>query len=427
LADNEGIGSAHTRDGGVVKVLVVDDDPAMRRLVVRLTSRHPGVTIREAEHGVEALALVEAERPDLIFTDVTMPYLDGLGLLEALRGSTAGRDIPVVAVSAISDRALVLRMVDLGIEDYLLKPLDPALAGERFDAIVSRIAAREVPDGRLAPPRATALLVDREPGYGDIVRAAVGDRFEVVDHLPASAALAWAITNHPALLLLGQGLPMPSEQVLARTARAAWECQVVLLSDHPGVDAPDDYHAVVARSHVPRKLAQALEGVIAALHSDGNVLTDQLRHAIREELAHACRQSLGILTGQESTEAAAMPMPEGVSQHQVPLTRQGSTEVLLLGVAATADDLAALQAAVEGEGHAPLLGAMATTATARVVNALKRKGWAFMAGAAEVVTEPHPDEPLAAVVLETEGGQRLHLALTLIAATPSTHETAASA
>jgi CheY-like chemotaxis protein len=416
LADNHAIGSAHSRDGGVVKVLVVDDDPAMRRLVVRLTSRHPGVTIREAEHGVEALALVEAERPDLIFTDVTMPYLDGLGLLEALRGSTGGRDIPVVAISAISDRALVLRMVDLGIEDYLLKPLDPALAGDRFDAIVGRIAAREAPSERPAPTRAVALLVDREPGYGDVVRAAVGDRFEVVDHLAASAALAWAVTNHPSLVLLGQGLAMPSEQVLARTARASWECQVVLLSDQIMADTPEEFHAVVARSHVPRKLAQGLELVIAALQGDGNVLADLLRHAVRDELSHACRQSLGILTGQESTEAATVPMPDSVVAIQVQLSRQGTTERLRLGVAAAPDDLAALQAAVEGDK--PLLEALATTAAARVVHALVRQGWGFTAGEPAAVTEASTDEPIARVTLQTEGGQSLHLTLTLVAATP---------
>ena len=134
-----------------MKVLVVDDDPTMRRLVVRLASRHPQVEITEADNGVAALAAVEAERPDLVITDVTMPYLDGLGLLEALRGSAAYRELPVVAVSAISDKALVLRMVDLGIEDYLLKPLDPATAGQRFDELLGRVEAR-----RAAPTSSAA-------------------------------------------------------------------------------------------------------------------------------------------------------------------------------------------------------------------------------------------------------------------------------
>jgi hypothetical protein len=209
---------------------------------------------------------------------------------------------------------------------------------------------------------------------------------------------------------------MPSEQVLARTARASWECQVVLLADQPGGDIPEDFHAVVARSHVPRKLAQGLEGVIAALQGDGHALADQLRHPIREELAHAGRQSLGILTGQESTVAAATPQPEGASAVQVELTRTGVPERLLLGVAAAPADLAILQEAVDGE--ASLLSAMAATAAARVVHALARNGWAFEAGEAVVVTEASATEPIAAVVLVTEGGQQLHLTLAHIAAIP---------
>jgi hypothetical protein len=101
---------------------------------------------------------------------------------------------------------------------------------------------------------------------------------------------------------------------------------------------------------------------------------------------------------------------------QVELTRTGVPERLLLGVAAAPADLAILQEAVDGE--ASLLSAMAATAAARVVHALARNGWAFEAGEAVVVTEASATEPIAAVVLVTEGGQQLHLTLAHIAAIP---------
>ncbi len=397
-----------------MKVLVVDDDPIMRRLVVRLASRHPDVVIREAENGVDALAQIEAERPDLVFTDVTMPYLDGLGLLEALRASTACHDLPVVAVSAISDKSLVLRMVDLGIEGYLLKPLDPASAAARFDDILTRIAARDAIGTRPTPARVTALLVDREPGYGEVVRAAIGDRFEVVDHLPAAAAFAWAVIHRPTLLLLGEGLPMPTEHVLARTARASWECKAILLAEQPSSESVEDFDAVVARTHVPRKLAQALEATIASLTDDGGALTGALQETVRTDLAVAGRQSLGILTGQESTEVVVDAVPAGLVAVQVRLTREGARDAVVLRLSASAADLAALPQPQSEAAADALLLALGTSAAARVVHALTRRGWPMSAEPPETWSGPELEGAIAHVALESEGGPRVYLALATV-------------
>jgi DNA-binding NarL/FixJ family response regulator len=397
-----------------VKVLVVDDDPIMRRLVVRLASRHPDVVIREAEHGVDALAQIESERPDLVFTDVTMPYLDGVGLLEALRASAACRDLPVVAVSAIADKSLVLRMIDLGIEGYLLKPLDPATAAARFDDIMSRIGAHRAADVRPTPTRPTALLVDREPGYGVVVRAALGDRFEVVDHLPAAAALAWAVTHHPALLLLGQGLPMPTEQVLARTARASWECKVILITDQSTTEHAEEFDATVTRSHVPRKLAQGIEPVFATSSEDGGAFEEALRGAGRSELLVAGQQSFGILTGQESTAVEGAAPSSELRGAQVRLTRAGAAQDVVLRLSASATDLAALQTATSEDTAEALLLALGAPTAARVVHALARGGWPLTAGAPEACATDTAEDPIVSVALESEGGQRVYLALAVL-------------
>jgi signal transduction histidine kinase/CheY-like chemotaxis protein len=82
-------------------ILVVDDDPAVLDLHTRLITRQAaGVRVRQARNGREALSLVASERPDLILLDLMMPELDGFGVLEALRGSEATRNIPVVVLTA---------------------------------------------------------------------------------------------------------------------------------------------------------------------------------------------------------------------------------------------------------------------------------------------------------------------------------------
>lgn len=405
-----------------MKVLVVDDDPTMRRLVVRLASRHPHVEVTEADNGVAALAAVEAHQPDLVITDVTMPYLDGLGLLEALRGSPAHRQLPVVAVSAISDKALVLRMVDLGIEDYLLKPLDPATAGQRFDELLARVAARQGAPDAAGASRGTLMLIDREPGYGAVVRAALGSRFTIVDDLPAAAAFAAAVATPPQLVLLGQGLAMPSETVIARTLRGAGATKVALLTDHAVTEGGDAFDAIVQRTHVPKKLLASLESLIAGLQDEGGQLAAQLG-AAGPELATACRQSLGILTGQESSVLDAGDGPAGdVVAVRVPLSRDGGGESVSLVLRMASADLATLAGMDPATAATPdaLLHAVAGPAAARVAHTLSQRGWTFTANEVELLREAAPaSEGDVRVLLRTEAGQLLEAILRVDASEPA--------
>lgn len=396
-----------------MKVLVVDDDPTMRRLVVRLATRHPEVQVTEADNGVAALAAVEAQRPDLVITDVTMPYLDGLGLLEALRASPEHRTLPVVAVSAISDKSLVLRMVDLGIEDYLLKPLDPASAGQRFDALLARVAAKLGNTDAAAASGGTVMVIDREPGYGAVVRAALGTHFEVIDTMSAATALAAAIAAPPQLVLLGQGLSMPSETVIATTLRDIGGTKIVLLTDHPMPDGGEAFDAVVQRTHVPRKLLASLEPLLAGLRDHGGQLAAQLE-AAGPELGIACRQSLGILTGQESTVLESGEGPAGeVVAVRVPLTRNRGGDSLSLVLRIAAADLAALAGTEPSadEGPEALLQSVATPAAARVAHTLAQRGWTFAARAAEPTAPDVSAEGKVRVLVRTEGGQLIEALL----------------
>jgi CheY-like chemotaxis protein len=79
-------------------VLVVDDDPAVRRLVVE-TLRAEGVELREAADGHAALKEIEDRRPDVLVLDLTLPELDGFAVLERLQADPALRTLPVVVLT----------------------------------------------------------------------------------------------------------------------------------------------------------------------------------------------------------------------------------------------------------------------------------------------------------------------------------------
>ncbi len=105
------------------KVLVVDDRQSNRELLEgRLADL--GYDVREAKDGVEALDAVAAEEPDLILLDIDMPRLDGIAVCERLKAHPIYRLIPIVILTASSDRDTKLRGLEAGADDYLSKPFD---------------------------------------------------------------------------------------------------------------------------------------------------------------------------------------------------------------------------------------------------------------------------------------------------------------
>jgi CheY-like chemotaxis protein len=108
-------------DSGWAHALVADDEPLIRRLIRRalVTAR---IDVSEARDGLHALSTVERERVDLVITDVRMPGLSGLGLLERLRATHAS--LPVVLISGSDEVASKELAEELGAFDFLRKPLD---------------------------------------------------------------------------------------------------------------------------------------------------------------------------------------------------------------------------------------------------------------------------------------------------------------
>jgi len=126
-------GAAVTRGRGSASILVVDDDRLNRTLLAR-TLAALGHDVVMAANGREALDLMRAREPDIVLLDVVMPELDGIGVLERMKGDPALRSVPVIMVSALEDFDSVVRCIELGAEDYLQKPFDPVLLRARVTA-----------------------------------------------------------------------------------------------------------------------------------------------------------------------------------------------------------------------------------------------------------------------------------------------------
>jgi CheY-like chemotaxis protein len=102
-------------------ILVVDDEPDLLALLVDQVSSL-GYDVVAARDGAEGLRLTLDRHPDVILTDVIMPYMDGLEMLERLRSRPETRGIPVIALTALTDRRTRSRLTALGVRSFLAKP-----------------------------------------------------------------------------------------------------------------------------------------------------------------------------------------------------------------------------------------------------------------------------------------------------------------
>ena len=107
------------------RVLVVDDDPIMHRVLQHYMERN-GYEMLNATNGREALELADRKRPQLIVLDVLMPEMNGLTALRQLKENERTRNIPVIIVTVSADRATYMESEVLGAAAFLLKPFRPA-------------------------------------------------------------------------------------------------------------------------------------------------------------------------------------------------------------------------------------------------------------------------------------------------------------
>jgi len=116
-------------------ILVVDDEPRMRRFV-RMNLELEGFLVSEAANGLEALDKVREELPALVVLDVAMPGMDGFETLEYIRQFS---DVPVIMLTVKGEEEDRIRGLDLGADDYVTKPFSPRELASRIRAVLRRV------------------------------------------------------------------------------------------------------------------------------------------------------------------------------------------------------------------------------------------------------------------------------------------------
>ncbi len=137
------------------KILVVEDEPAIRELIA-VNLRHAGFTPILAAESIEAMRIVNASAPDLILLDWMLPGQSGIEFARQLRANVTTRAIPIVLLTARADEGDRLLGFDVGADDYITKPFSPREMIARIRAVVRRVA----PKTDVAPFEIAGLKLD---------------------------------------------------------------------------------------------------------------------------------------------------------------------------------------------------------------------------------------------------------------------------
>ncbi|MCB2101954.1 MAG: adenylate/guanylate cyclase domain-containing response regulator [Rhodobacterales bacterium] len=126
-----------------LSILVVDDEPFGRNLLVRHLVNEGFTKVETADNGRQALDILAKEPYDLVLLDVEMPELDGISVLSEMKSDMRLRDSSVIMISGVDETDRVAECIQLGAEDYLSKPFNAVLLEARIGACLDRRRHRE--------------------------------------------------------------------------------------------------------------------------------------------------------------------------------------------------------------------------------------------------------------------------------------------
>ena len=146
------------------RVLVVDDTAFNRRLLVRLLESI-GHEALEAVHGRAALAILrdpDIAPVDVVLLDIVMPEMDGYETLAVLKADAQLRDLPVIVISGVDERASVVRCIQMGAADYLPKTVDPEILRARIEASMAQKRLHDLERETLEQQTRLLATIDRQ-------------------------------------------------------------------------------------------------------------------------------------------------------------------------------------------------------------------------------------------------------------------------
>jgi len=338
-----------------MNVLIVDDEPMTRSLLRRVLTRDCGCTVSEATDGLAALSSCGTTPPDLIITDLRMPVMDGIELIEALRQVPALAAIPVVMMTAAREQGPVHRAIELGVTDYLLKPLQADRTADRLKSVVERLTRAS--DGSGEDDRSPVLVADGSPDFRQFVASTLGSQRVVHQASSGVAALQRAVETRPGIVLIGGDLGLLGPSLLMRKLRAAGELagsRIIAIVPKGDTVIPEQADAVMLRTSFADGFRRQLAAIAGRARKPDGVLG--AHPSLRAVVASNAQQVLGALLKrdvQHSFEIQPRPVTRMITA-TLAIDLPETAEVLTMALRTDLASATTIAAAMKQDGAAAL-------------------------------------------------------------------------
>ena len=140
MAENEELQEMSNEDNTRQKILVADDEASIRR-ILETRLKMVGYDVVTAEDGEEAVEVFNKTNPDLVVLDVMMPKMDGYGVTREIRRTS---DVPIIILTALGDVSERITGLELGADDYVIKPFSPKELEARVKAVLRRTINKDI-------------------------------------------------------------------------------------------------------------------------------------------------------------------------------------------------------------------------------------------------------------------------------------------
>jgi DNA-binding response OmpR family regulator len=211
----------------MAKILVVDDDPNVNLFISRLLTKKFYCNVVNASNGLEALSKIKEENPDIIFLDVTMPVMNGIETLEAIKADVKYKNLPVIMLTAVSERQVIEKVMGMGVIDYILKPLIYDSAYQRIKEIFELIRKKQKEEEdrykKLELQKSDnekILIVDHDKDFRKSFSDEMKGSYIVIEAETGAEGLKLFMNELPSIVYLGENLPLLNEKLLAQKIRS---------------------------------------------------------------------------------------------------------------------------------------------------------------------------------------------------------------
>jgi two-component system, chemotaxis family, chemotaxis protein CheY len=311
-----------------MKILLVDDDRSTRYLLGRSLTKRFGCEVIEAADGRQALDALSRDRFRLAILDVQMPVMDGLETLRTLRASPDYASLPVVMLTGERDETIIREILELGVLEYMAKPLNMARLSDRLRRILrtiisNRAGAADAPgwfSRILRNTDAPLLIIEGRTPFRQCFADVFGAHRPVIAAESGVAGMREVVTGNPGVAFIGADLGVLSEPRLLRRIRASPAlCRLPLVAlvddEEEGDGRLVNYDGILTRTLAPESLMKRMADLIRLGASSGWNAPD-FPPGFRATVMLLCEQVFGMALAVD-TMLCDLPTPASVERIHV--------------------------------------------------------------------------------------------------------------